>query len=97
MNADGTSMQNLTNSAAAEGWPAWYPDGSRILYSSDPTGTFCLYSMKPDGTDVRQISHASGPWRDARGSVSPDGKWIVFNRQQDDATIAIVIMPLPRR
>jgi hypothetical protein len=33
---------------------------------------------------------------DARPHVSPDGKWLVFNRERGD-TIGIMTMPLPAR
>lgn len=91
--ADGSNPINLTKSDAAEGWPVWTPDGRRVVFSSDPSGNFRLYMVNGDGTDLREISHAPAPWYDARPSVSPDGKQIVFNRQRDES-IAIVIMPL---
>jgi dipeptidyl aminopeptidase/acylaminoacyl peptidase len=37
---------------------------------------FSLYVMDADGGNVRRITE--GPYRDLRGSFSPDGKWIVF-------------------
>ena len=32
MNPDGTAQVNLTNTAAAENYPAWSPDGKQIAF-----------------------------------------------------------------
>jgi Tol biopolymer transport system component len=36
--------------------PAWFPDGSRIAFQSNRTGTLQVWTMKPDGTDARQLT-----------------------------------------
>ena len=87
---DGSNPVNLTRDAAADGWPTWTPDGGRIVFASQRGGPFALYSMKPDGTDVRQLTFPQKPSFDARPSVSPDGRHIVFNRQQGE-TIGIFV------
>lgn len=92
-NSDGTNPQNLTNSEAAEGWPAWWPDGTRIVFSSKRSGGFRLFSMRPDGSQVSEFTHSQAPWDDGRAMVSPDGATLVFNRQRGES-IAIVSMPL---
>ena len=51
-------------------------DGSRILFRSERSGKSQIYVMKPDGSDVRQLtSDTSGAWS---ASWSPDGKRVVF-------------------
>lgn len=91
---DGSHAMNLTRDAAADGWPTWTPDGKRIVYASQRSGPFALYSMRPDGSDVRRITSPQVPFFDARPSVSPDGRRIVFNRQ-DGETIGIYVVELP--
>ena len=81
MEKDGRRPVNITRSKAAEGWPAWTPDGRRIVFSSNGSGTFCLYSVAADGSDLRRLTHIDPPYVDARAHVSPDGSEIVFNRQ----------------
>jgi DNA-binding SARP family transcriptional activator len=61
----------------------WSPDGEQILFSagSEPqTGRFDLklYIINADGSDLRQITH--GDVNDTMAIWSPDGEWIVFNR-----------------
>src|SRR4029077_8890979 len=37
--------------------PAWFPDGRRIAFQSDPTGSWEVFIMNADGTGVRQLTH----------------------------------------
>jgi serine/threonine protein kinase/Tol biopolymer transport system component len=53
----------------------WTPQ-DRIVYSSVASGNPDIWSMKPDGTDQRQITVESNVDRDP--SVSPDGRFIAF-------------------
>jgi Tol biopolymer transport system component len=40
------------------GWyPVWSPDGHWIAFFSDMGGTYEVYRMHPDGSDVRQVTH----------------------------------------
>lgn len=36
--------------------PDWFPDGSRIAFQSNRTGTLQVWTMKADGTDERQLT-----------------------------------------
>ena len=94
LDAKGQHPVNLTRTAAAEGWPAWSPDGRWIVYSSNASGTFCLYRMDRDGGSREQLTFVDAPVRDARAHVSPDGAYLLFNRQRG-ATIGILAMPWP--
>ncbi len=43
--------------------------------------TFDIFSAKPDGTDMRRLTNAVG--YDAEGTISPDGKKIIFTSTRD--------------
>ena len=50
MNADGTSptATSVTLSGSSPGFPAWSPDGTKIVYSNSDN----IYKSNPDGTGV---------------------------------------------
>jgi Tol biopolymer transport system component len=56
VNADGNEMRRLSNSPGKDEDPDWSPDGKRIVFQSsrDKKGT-AIYSMAPDGSDVRRL------------------------------------------
>ena len=72
MNADGKNQRQLTTSAKNETDPAWIDGGKRIAYLHEGQ----VWSMLPDGTDRKQLSH------DKDGidafSFSPDGKRVIL-------------------
>jgi TolB protein len=66
--------------------PDWSPDGQRILFHSNNDGSpdvsANLYTVRADGTDLRQLTFEAGGVRNVLGSsYSPDGKRIVFGRR----------------
>jgi Tol biopolymer transport system component len=50
IDADGTDLQQITDEGENR-WPTWSPDGSRIAFVRDGG----LYTMAPDGSDVREL------------------------------------------
>jgi dipeptidyl aminopeptidase/acylaminoacyl peptidase len=57
-------------------FPAWSPDGSRIVFQSNRSGEWHLYLMTPDGEDLRDLTPGLKDCRNP--SFSPDGKMVVF-------------------
>jgi Tol biopolymer transport system component len=81
MNADGTGVTRLTNNPAADGQPAWSPDGSRVVFTSNRDGNNELYVMNADGTGVTRLT--DNPALDVTPAWSPDGSRIVFVSERD--------------
>jgi TolB protein len=57
---DGTGLRRLTHAVGGtinDGLDSWSPDGKKIAFVSNKTGTYEIYSMNADGTDVTQITH----------------------------------------
>lgn len=80
MNADGSDVQQLTDAPGRDFEPAWSPDGSTIVFSSDrddPTNAQ-LYLMDADGGNQRPLMpFTPADYLGARWS--PDGEWILFH------------------
>jgi len=86
MNTDGTNKQQVTNNDAANFGPYFFPDGNKIIFSSnlhDPSGRdFDLYAIGVEGTNLERITFFNG--FDGFPMFSPNGKFLVFasNRNQ---------------
>lgn len=64
MRSDGSDLQQITSHPAVDFRPSWSPDGRWIAFSSSradeeamETFNYDIYLMRPDGTDVRQVTH----------------------------------------
>jgi TolB protein len=58
-------------------FPGWSPKGDLIAFTSFRSGDFEIYTIHPDGSDVKRLTHDEG--NDAHGSWSPDGEWYIFS------------------
>jgi Tol biopolymer transport system component len=61
--------------------PIWLPDGRGIVVMSDRTGDWELYRMALDGSGLERLTRHPG-W-DGYADVSPDGRWLLFDRNDD--------------
>jgi TolB protein len=80
MNADGSNKRRLTNNGKANFAPYFFPDGKRIIFSSnldDERGrNFDLYVINADGSGLERVTF--NDTFDGFPMFSPDGKKIVF-------------------
>jgi Tol biopolymer transport system component len=84
VSANGTGLRRILPPGLRPGArPDWSPDGTTILFRThpgdDPSGIGAnLYTIHPDGTELRQLTHFAASERVLDGSYSPDGRAIVF-------------------
>jgi TolB protein len=74
--------QRLTTAPGIDTDPSFSPDGTRILFESDRSGSQQLYVMNADGSAQRRITFGGG-WY-ASPEWSPDGEAIAFSRRSAD-------------
>jgi Tol biopolymer transport system component len=86
MRPDGTGRRELTQWALNANNPKWSPDGSRIAFNSyngpgpHPGESANVFTMKPDGSGVVQLTHYQGGTRNAYlGGWSPDGRQLLVH------------------
>jgi Tol biopolymer transport system component len=81
MNADGSNKRQITDLGAASFAPSFFPDGKRIIFSSNVgstggMGNFELYAVDLDGKNLERITFTDG--FDGFPVFSPDGKKLVW-------------------
>ena len=84
MNADGSNARRVA-AKAAEGDPAWSPDGRRIAFRRydgqlGSIGNSDLFVVNADGSGLRRLTRGAENLR--WFAWSPDGRTIAFLRKQ---------------
>jgi Tol biopolymer transport system component len=57
--------------------PLWSPRGDLIAFVREVDGDFEIYTIHPDGGNLRRLTNSPG--NDAHGGWSPDGEWLLFS------------------
>jgi Tol biopolymer transport system component len=63
----------------------------RRWFDPDQTKS-ALFTMNPDGSHIRQITHPPKGWRDDAPTWSPDGKHVAFYRQRIDESMSRIMV-----
>lgn len=109
-NQTGLWISNRTDSGhmrltvgGANSFPAWSPDGNTIAFSRDVGGNVDIYTVKPDGSELTQLTNAPGHdtlpeflptgeivFRSARG-----GQWNIWKMDGDGSNQTLIIANAP--
>lgn len=100
-NPDMSHQVQLTSGPTDAWFPSWSPDGSRIVFAGhrddpDPTDDVEIsdvFTMRPDGSDVRKLTDSVG--YSGTASWSPDGRWIVYTADRGDYPRRLGIYLIP--
>ena len=84
-----SQLTQYTNDREAD----WSPDGKRIVFTTSRDGFQELYTMAPDGSDLKRLTN-NALQNDLEAQFSPDGKWITYmtNYAVDDGSGEIWLM-----
>ena len=84
VNRDGTGALDLTPDPLPgivyDRDPAWSPDGTRLVFTSNRSGATRLWIMGADGTGARQLSPQGLAGAEGAPAWSPDGTLIAFQQ-----------------
>jgi Tol biopolymer transport system component len=72
------SQEPLPELPGAQSEPAWSPDGQTIAFRWWSPGGEAIYTVRPDGSDLRKIASGSEP------TWSPDGSWLAFTHVDEE-------------
>lgn len=90
MNTDGSDVVQLTDDPDSDRWPAWSPDGTRIVFESTRDGTPAIYLMDADGPNQTRITTGAVEYNTP--SWSPDGARIIATRWGECRVVCTVVM-----
>jgi TolB protein len=96
MDPDGGNVRQITRSPHFdEFWTAWFPGGRKLAFvrcrPTDPGGC-AVFTIRTDGTHLRQLTPLRNDVFDARVDVAPDGAHLAFTRFQGRGLIAQVLV-----
>jgi Tol biopolymer transport system component/PKD repeat protein/pimeloyl-ACP methyl ester carboxylesterase len=74
VNADGSSLRQLTNVDGPHFAPSWSPDGSSIAFTSSRDGNNEIYVMDSDGSNQVRLTYSGG--NDDGAMWRPNGTYI---------------------
>ena len=84
----GGTPQRLTDTPGIDVGGSYSPDGTRVVFESDRSGSQQVYVMNADGSDQRRISFFGG--RAATPEWSPRGDQIAFTHIAGDLRVAVM-------
>jgi Tol biopolymer transport system component len=87
LDVEGRELRQLTDDPYRDRGPQWSPDGSEIAFYSNRSGTYQLWSIRPDGSGLRQLTDVpDGAWFPY---WSPDGSRIAFPTSKATCVITV--------
>ena len=77
LTSEGTDRRQVTNDRHKDRYPRWSPDGQRLAFFSDRSGSWEIWTVERDGSRLRQLTDTPG--HSASHPVwSPDGRKMVY-------------------
>jgi tricorn protease len=85
---DGGDATRLTATPAVDAEPVWLSDSRRVVYASLRGTDWHLYLM--DAVSRAERALTTGAGRNYGARVSPDGRWIAYQRNGDEIRVVAV-------
>jgi Tol biopolymer transport system component len=93
---DGKGLRQLTDDPFRDRYPRWSPDGSRLVFQSDRSGRYELWSIQADGSGREPVTQTTGDplsypvW-------SPDGRRLALAITSRGSALLDLAAPLKER
>ncbi|MEA2844008.1 MAG: TolB protein, partial [Actinomycetota bacterium] len=81
LDADGSNLVRVTDNPAVDSYPAFSPDGSKIVFETNRDGNFEIYVMNADGSAPARLTTSGST--DFAPVWKPDGSKIAFHTLRD--------------
>ncbi|HID96171.1 MAG TPA: hypothetical protein EYP53_08995 [Candidatus Latescibacteria bacterium] len=89
--SDGSGLRYLVSSTGSERDPCWTPDGKEIIFTSDVSGIFNLYSISLVNEQVQQLTNVLGGAFSP--SISPSDGRIAFSSYTSEGYQLQLLLP----
>ncbi len=87
MNSDGGDLRQITNDPEKDRGPSWSRDGKLVYFYSDRGGRYEIWSIRPDGSGLTQITRTAGQITVLWPRSSPDGSRLLTYSPTDGSYI----------
>ncbi len=88
-NGDPAALERLTDDDVIESWPAWSPDGTRLVYVADSTKLefstsvdLRIYNL--EDSSITPLTEDGGALLESAPDWSPDGQSIIFQARETE-------------
>ncbi len=85
---DGGGLRQLTNDAHRDRGPIFSPDGETVVFYSNRSGQYEMWSVRLDGSRLRQLTRTDGQ-EVTTPSLSPDGTLLAVRGRGDGGRLLI--------
>ena len=93
---DGSGLRQLTEDTFRDRQPRWSPDGSRLVFQSDRSGRYEIWSLRKDGSGLEPVTRTIGSPL-AYPIWSPDGQHLALAVATRGAALLDLSLPLEKR